>query len=97
MTFEHGQVGDVSTPDLIARCDVQVSQQIGIDLMLDIPLTQSWFGIYGIQAQCSHQSLYSLAADGVALGVEKYLHTATAIKGRFEILLIQQTHDAQFF
>lgn len=63
--------------------------------MVWVSLTQLGLGIERFQSQLPHQPLHSFAVDVKALLGQPHRHPATAIEGRFEILLVEQTTDFQ--
>jgi hypothetical protein len=64
----HGQVGDVSGPDLVYPVDLQSLQEVGVHLMVRCRLAGVGPPVDGLQPHYLHQALDPLAVDLVPLG-----------------------------
>ena len=58
----HGNVGGVKRPDLIGPAHRHLAQQVGIDLVLPVPLTGARLRAQGLDAHALHQRAQVTAA-----------------------------------
>ena len=91
----HGNVGDIGCPDLLGALDVKIPQEVRIDLMARMPAAGAGLGIDGLKPHPAHESLDPLAVDRVTLPFQMQGHAPAPVKGRFEVLLVHQTHQVQ--
>ena len=93
MPFCTRNVGDVAAPHLVGTGHCKFSQQVGIDTMSRMSFAGIRFRVDAEQPHLAHQSLNALAVDHIPMRSDKEGHFATAIKRRFEILLVEQSRD----
>ena len=88
----HGNVGDVSCPDLVGPINGQVPEQVGVN-----PVCRVWPAGMRLWVDClyahqSHQPLNAFAVDLTALSAEMPRHRPAAVGWCFHVLLINQAH-----
>ena len=93
----HGNVGDISSPNLIGMIDGQVPEQIWINPVLWMRPTCMWLRVDGFYAHQPHQSLDVLTIDLTALSTEMSRKRSTAVRRCLHVLLINQAHQFQVF
>jgi hypothetical protein len=91
----HGDVGDIGCPDLIGTHNGEIAQEIGIDLMARMLATGVGLGIDRLKTHLAHESLDALAVDRVPLPLQMVSHAPSSIKGRLQVLLVDQAHQLQ--
>lgn len=92
----HPDVGDIGRPYLVWPVDCESSEQIRIDLVFFIALTQLGLGIDRLDAHLAHQALNPLVIDAVALFPQGDSHPPDPVEGSAGVLLIYEPHQLQF-
>ena len=74
--FVHGNVRNVSTPDLIRLCDLHIPQQIRIRLVLRVWLTGLWLLVDCHQSHFTHKPTHSTTANQIPIISQDVAHLA---------------------
>lgn len=93
----HGNVGDISCPDLVGAIDGQVSEQIWVNLVCRMRPAGMRLWVDCFYAHQSHQPLNAFTVDLTALSAEMSRHRPAAVGWRFHVLLVNQAHQLQVF
>lgn len=91
----HGDVRNVSAPDLIGPVYDQAAQQIGIGTMLRMSHRRFGLLVYRLQTHPSHQAPDTFAPDFIALALEVTRHLATAVERGLHELLVNEPHQCE--
>ncbi len=83
------------TPHLIGACNLEASEQIGIDLVAVAGQRRLGLRIDRLHAHELHQALYPFVIDRVALASQMCGHPWPAIEWRLQVLLVDQAHQLQ--
>lgn len=83
-------VRDVRAPNLIDALDFDPAQQVRINLVAGRARRQTRLLIDGLQIQHAQKPPHPFVIDVLTLLVEPHRHAPNPIKGRAQVLLIQQ-------
>lgn len=91
----HRHIGDVRRPHQVGVIQPHPAQQVGVHGMLWMGFTGMWTGDTPLDSHQSHQALYALAIDVVALAFQPQGHLSGAKEGCAHVLLINEPHVRQ--
>ncbi len=93
----HGHISDIGAPGLIGSVYDHPSEQVRVDLVLQMGLAGLRSRINGHKAHASHKALNSFAVHFIAQSPEMLAHGTAAPTGGFEILLVDLAHEDKVF
>ncbi|HVX00246.1 MAG TPA: hypothetical protein VHA52_07415, partial [Candidatus Babeliaceae bacterium] len=91
----HGDIGYVSTPNLVGAVNDDGIQQIGVDIVLSIREAEIGFLIDCRDTHEFVKSPHSFYIDVMPCSSEIRMHTGHTDKGPFEVDLIYFTHQSK--
>lgn len=92
-SFCHGNVRNVGTPHGVCLRDVESSEEVGIDLVGGMGLTETRLFIDGLYAHLPHEGPHVDSAYLVAPYSQRVLHTPGTEERFFEMDLVDKPHD----
>ena len=91
----HRNVGGVQRPDLIGTADDHLAQQVGIDLVLPMPLTGARLRAQGLDAHAQHQCAQVTAAYEDALASQHAAKHPGTHERVLQVQFVNSAHECQ--
>lgn len=96
--FLHPEICNIDSPDLIGTADVQISEQVGTNILFMVTLAEIGLGIDRINAHLPHQSADLLAINGSLVITTNDLRDRSVTPGwMIRMQLIDSAHEKQVF